>query len=54
MSETDLLEFTRNDLATSKDKQYVDAETALLTLIKKNHFNTTYEFNKSNLNYALK
>ena len=54
MSEKDLLNFTRKDLATRKDKQYVDAETELLKLIKITSLNTTYKPDKSNLNYALK
>ena len=54
MSEKDLLNFTKNDLATIKDTQYMAAETALLNVLRRSKLKTTYQHNKSNIYYALR
>ena len=54
MSEKDILNFTREDLATKNDFQYITAENILLKSIKRANLNTTYDSNKANLNYALR
>ena len=54
MSEKDALNFTREDLATVNDSQYMDAENLLLQSIRKTKLNTTYNPHSSNIKYALK
>ena len=54
MSENDALNFTKEDLATNNDSQYVDAEISLLKSIRKAKLNTSYKHNNPNLYYALR
>ena len=53
MTDEDLSNFKREDLATFKDTQYIAGESLLIKLIRKSHLNTTYEPKKANLKYAL-
>ncbi len=54
MSEKDLVDFTRNDLGTVRDKQYMVAENELIKSIQKVKAKTTYQPNTSNLLYAIR
>ncbi len=54
MSEKNALKFTKEDIATSRDTQYMVAETELIKMIKKSKANTTFQLETTNLQFALR
>ncbi len=52
MLEKDLVDFTKDDLATAKDIQYIVAETVLIETLRKSNQDSTYKHNSSNTKYA--
>ena len=52
ISEKDASAFTREDIGTAKDKQYMVAETLLIKLLNSPNSKTSYKPGKANLNHA--
>ena len=52
-SEKDLENFTRDDLATIKDKQYIVAETQLVKTLRKAQKGTTFKSDNFKINHSL-